>query len=122
MKNQPKQAEVIIHQFINDITTIESTKESPAYLVDKRLINSLLSKITKGNLYDIKNDLNTIIRNAKDKNEMFQALDEYIYLNKVIEKIEEVKINETIDKTVDEELTEAIPVQGKAPYQYSSED
>lgn len=65
------------------VTTVNS--DNKAYIVDKRLVDHLLSKLTKGTLEDIKDDLRGIITVASNKETLFAKLDDYLYLDKVIQ-------------------------------------
>lgn len=68
-----------------------------AYLVDKRLVDILLAKTSSASLMDIKADLITVIDNSVNKDDMFKGLDDYIYLNKVINH-DSLKQEETVSQ------------------------
>lgn len=70
---------------VNLMTVATINSDNKGYLVDKRLVDYLLSKITKGSLEDIKDDLRNIITVASDKETLFAKLDDYLYLDKVIQ-------------------------------------
>lgn len=93
----------IINGYVNrdtviDISTIKATNENPCYVIDKRLLNELLSKVTKGDLDDIKQDIFDITKRSNSKDELFSRLDNYIYLNNIIQLVEQS--NDTSTKEV----------------------
>lgn len=72
-----------------DITIEQVSSNNKAYLVDKRLVDILLAKTKQGNLEDLKNELGTLIDSATSKEDIFAKLDDYIYMDKVVQKATE---------------------------------
>lgn len=88
--NQIPNAEVI--NYINrdkvvNLTTIDATIDNPIYLIDKRLLDELLSKITIGSLDNIKEQLHFEIDSSATKEQVFDRLDRYIYLDKIAQML-----------------------------------
>jgi len=83
-----------------DLTTVEPSDNNKCYLVDKRLLDKLISRVTNGKLDDIKRDIIIQVESSDTKNDLFERLDEYIYLDKVINllpKEEILSVGEAID-------------------------
>ena len=100
MKNNNKQVpnqEVISNYVSGDkainLTTVNATVESPVYLIDKRLLDEMLSKVTKGSIEDIKTDLHKTIDMSATKESLFTNLDNYIYLDKIVQMLEPLSYN-----------------------------
>lgn len=95
MKNTTKNLSVYQNNTI-DITTVNATSENKVYLVDKRLVDFLLAKVAIGSLDDIKNDIITEVHQSITKEELFTKLDNYIYLDKVLQLVNPVKEEEEV--------------------------
>jgi len=91
-----------------DLTTVEPNQDDKCYLIDKRLLDTLLSKVTKGDLQDIKDDLTIRISTSKDKEELFARMDDYIYLDKIVNlasTINEIHISKSVGKIALDEIS-----------------
>jgi len=81
-----------------NLLTTEPTKDDKAYLVDKRLVDFLVDKVRLGSLDDIKNDIRSRVNVCETKEELFKELDNYIYIDRVINLLPKEEIVE--EKTV----------------------
>ena len=88
---------------IVDLTLEDDSKintENPVYLIDKRLLDTLLAKVTLVNLEYLKEKLIKEVTDSITKEEIFKRLDDFIYLDKIVNHPNFVKENnqeESID-------------------------
>ena len=68
-----------------DLTTIPVNTDNKCYVIDQRLLDTLLKRVTKGTLTEIKDELIASIKYAETKKDMFNELDNYIYLDKIVQ-------------------------------------
>lgn len=66
-----------------DLTTAKASSEEPCYTIDARLLNTLLKRVTEGSVDDIKRNMIAHITHASTKEEIFENVSEYIYLNEI---------------------------------------
>lgn len=76
-----------------DLTTEEVNSNNKAFVIDKRLLDVLLSKVIKGDLDDLKRDLSTIVAHADSKQDLFNKLDEYLYLDKIVQAVTQSELD-----------------------------
>lgn len=65
-------------------TTVEGTKETPSYLVDKRLIDFILDHTLHVSLDEMKAEAKRIIDQAADVEAMSKGIEEFFYIHKVL--------------------------------------
>lgn len=92
-----------IRQNTINLTTTLVDDKNKAYLVDKRLLDNLLSRITNGTFDSIKLDIKQQIDIAKDKVDLFKRLDEYIYMDTIVNKLVELepKVELSVGEAID---------------------
>lgn len=78
--------------YLNDnnainLTTAQPSNDNKVYIIDKRLLDELLNKVTNGSLSDMKEDIILQVKVAKDKDDIFKRLDDYIYLNNIVDML-----------------------------------
>lgn len=83
-----------------DLTTVEVNSDNKAFIIDRRLLDVLLSKVTQGNLDDLKRDISTIVDHADTKQDLFAKLDEYLYLDRIIQTVTKAEVDEDTAKYV----------------------
>lgn len=83
-----------------NLTTSETTDDNKAYIIDRRLLDMLLNKYTKGTIDDLKHELHSIINEHSDKDKMFEAISNHIYCNNVanaVAVLDEKAIEDTFE-------------------------
>lgn len=102
MKNQAKLKNLSAYQdYTIDLTTEQATSNNNVYLIDKRLLDELLSKVVNGSLEDIKQDLHNQVSIAHNKENLFERLDNYIYLDKIVQMVNPVIDGPTLGEAID---------------------
>lgn len=71
-----------------DARTVPTTSETPSYLVDKRLIDFLISQALNVSLDEVKQQAKNMIDQAPDVATMAKDLEEFFYINKVLTMLE----------------------------------
>lgn len=75
---------------IVDLTTEHDSNikdSNPVYLIDKRLLNSLLTRVKDTTFPELQAELVIEVQSAKDKDDMFNKVDEFIYMNSIINHV-----------------------------------
>lgn len=66
-----------------NIATEATTVDNPAYIIDRKLLDTLLKRYTTGNLDDLKAEMIGVINKSEGQADMFDKLEEHIYCNKI---------------------------------------
>jgi hypothetical protein len=70
-----------------DLTTVEINKNNKGYLVDEKLIDILLSKLTVVDFETFKQNLLSQLQGAKNLEQLTEQFTEGVYLQTVVQKL-----------------------------------
>lgn len=66
-----------------NIATDATNADNPAYIIDRKLLDTLLKRYTSGSLDDLKAEMIGVINKSEGQADMFDKLEEHIYCNKI---------------------------------------
>lgn len=87
-----------------NLTTEAITSDNQAYVIDKRLLDTLLARTRYASLEMHKDDVRNIVDNAKSYDELAEGLDNFLYMNKVLNHPNMPRVEENDTKVTEDIL------------------
>jgi hypothetical protein len=75
-----------------NLTTVEINKSNKGYLVDQKLIDILLSKLTAVDFETFKQNLLSQLQSAKNLEQLTEQFTEGVYLQTVVKKLDDALV------------------------------